>query len=147
MQRLLLTDSFSDAETMDIAKELTAILMPGDIIALLGPLGTGKTVFVKGLAVGLECQMPVRSPTFSLINEYPGHIPLYHIDFYRLEGQAEIEDLGWTDYLNSDGVVVIEWAERVKNLLPENRFEVYLSFLGLDGRKIEVLAFGDSGNR
>jgi tRNA threonylcarbamoyladenosine biosynthesis protein TsaE len=102
---------------------------------------------VRGLAAGLGCAQPVRSPTFSLINEYKCSVPLYHIDFYRLDSDAEINDLGWTDYLNSDGIVAIEWADRVKNMLPPNRFDVVISFGGPDIRIVEVIAVGDSGNR
>lgn len=147
MRQLLLIDSFSSDETEAIAGELASILRSGDVLALYGPLGSGKTAFVKGLAQKLKCSMPVRSPSFSLINEYPGPLTLYHLDFYRLENEAEIADLGWTDYLSMDGVVAIEWAERVKKQLPENRFDIYLSFLGHDIRRLEIIAHGDTGNR
>jgi tRNA threonylcarbamoyladenosine biosynthesis protein TsaE len=147
MKRLLLIETEAESETEEIAVELTSILKAGDVIALYGALGAGKTCFVRGLARGLECRSPVRSPTFSLINEYPGTLPLYHLDFYRLEGEREIEDLGWTDYLNSDGVVAIEWAERVKNMLPPKRFEVYLSIFGAETRRVEIVAFDDPGDR
>jgi len=147
MKQLLLIESESDTETEDIAVELASVLEPGDVVALYGPLGAGKTAFVRGLARGLKCIQPVRSPTFSLINEYPGPVPLYHIDFYRLENQDEINDLGWTDYLDSRGIVAIEWADRVKGSLPHKRFDVFISFGGPDMRIVEVLAVADSGNR
>ena len=143
MKQLFLTESFSDFETENIAEELAAILRAGDVVALYGPLGAGKTCFVRGLARGLKCSRPVKSPTFSLINEYPGNLPLYHVDFYRLDNQAEIVDLGWTDYLSSDGIVVIEWAEKVKKMLPPDRIEVYLSFSGSSARRVEVFACGN----
>jgi tRNA threonylcarbamoyladenosine biosynthesis protein TsaE len=146
MKQLLLTESSSAEETEEIARELASILKAGDVVALYGPLGAGKTTFVRGLAAGLGCQKGVRSPTFSLINEYPGPLPLYHIDFYRLEGQAEIEDLGWTEYLDSDGVVAIEWPEKVKNMLPVKRFEVYLKFYGENARTVEIIALDNTGN-
>jgi tRNA threonylcarbamoyladenosine biosynthesis protein TsaE len=146
MKQLLLTESLSSDETEAIAAELSSILKTGDVIALYGPLGSGKTTFVRGLAAGLGCRKGVRSPTFSLINEYPGPIPIYHIDFYRLEGQAEIEDLGWTEYLDLGGVTAIEWPENVKNLLPSKRFEVYLSFYGENARKVEIVALDNAGN-
>jgi tRNA threonylcarbamoyladenosine biosynthesis protein TsaE len=146
MKQLLLIESFSGDETEQIATELASILRPKDVVALYGPLGAGKTTFVRGLANGLHCLKGVRSPSFSLINEYPGPLPLYHIDFYRLDGQAEIEDLGWTDYLDSDGVVAIEWPERVKNMLPIKRFEVYLSFHGDNARMVEIVAVDNTGN-
>jgi tRNA threonylcarbamoyladenosine biosynthesis protein TsaE len=147
MKQLLMIESETEAETEEIARELTSVLRPGDVVALYGPLGAGKTAFVRGLALGLGCQRPVRSPTFSLINEYPGDTPLYHIDFYRLENPAEINDLGWTDYLNSDGIVAIEWADRVKDQLPKDRYDVFISFGGPEIRIVEVVAIGDPGNR
>ena len=147
MKQLLLTDSLSELETETIAEELASILKPGDVVALYGSLGSGKTCFVRGLACGLHLSQAVKSPSFSLINEYPGTIPLYHIDFYRLENPDEIADLGWTDYLSASGIVVIEWAERVKNMLPVDRFDVYLSIYGDNARKVEVIALGNAGYR
>jgi tRNA threonylcarbamoyladenosine biosynthesis protein TsaE len=146
MKQLLLTDSFSELETEELAAELASILKSGDIVALYGPLGSGKTCFVRGLARGLNCQQPVKSPTFSLINEYPGNLTLYHIDFYRLENEAAIDDLGWKDYLGFGGIIVIEWAERVKNELPGDRFDVYLNLTGPTVRRLEITAVGDAGN-
>jgi tRNA threonylcarbamoyladenosine biosynthesis protein TsaE len=146
MKQLLFTESLSSDETEAIATELASILKSGDIVTLYGPLGSGKTTFVRGLAQGLGCQIPVRSPTYSLINEYPGPLPLFHLDFYRLEGMAEIEDLGWTEYLDSGGVVAIEWPEKVKNMLPIKRFEVYLSFYGENSRMVEIVALDNTGN-
>jgi len=144
---LLLIESDSEAETADIAGELASVLKAGDVVAIYGPLGAGKTAFVRGLAAGLGARGPVRSPTFSLINEYRGRPPLIHIDFYRLSNKSEIDDLGWTDYLNSDCVVAIEWAERVQESLPSKRFEVHISFGGSEIRIVEVLAVGNPGDR
>lgn len=144
---MLLIESDSEAETADIAGELASVLKAGDVVAIYGPLGAGKTAFVRGLAAGLGARGPVRSPTFSLINEYRGRPPLIHIDFYRLSNKSEIDDLGWTDYLNSDCVVAIEWAERVQESLPSKRFEVHISFGGSEIRIVEVLAVGNPGDR
>jgi tRNA threonylcarbamoyladenosine biosynthesis protein TsaE len=146
MKQLFNLETNSETETEELAAELGSILNAGDVIALYGPLGSGKTSFVRGLARGLECTNAVRSPTFSLINEYVGRIPLYHIDFYRLEGEAEIEDLGWTDYLNSGGILAIEWAEKIRNMLPGPRFEVYLSLIGPSTRRVEIVVVDSSGN-
>ncbi len=139
--------STSVQETETLAGDMARSLISGDIIALYGSVGAGKTQFVRGLATGLGCTVSVKSPSFNLINEYPGKIPLYHIDFYRLELEGEIADLGWTDYLNSDGVVVIEWAERVKNLLPERVVDVYFYILDENSRKLEIYVNDDFRNR
>jgi tRNA threonylcarbamoyladenosine biosynthesis protein TsaE len=147
MKKLLLRTTGSASETEKIARDMAAVLRPGDIVALYGPVGSGKTCFVRGLARGLGCSQKVKSPSFSLVNEYSGGVPLYHIDFYRLEKEAEIINLGWTDYLDSDGVVAIEWAERVRNMLPSGRFDVYLDFLGSKMRRVEILAGDNIGDR
>jgi tRNA threonylcarbamoyladenosine biosynthesis protein TsaE len=144
MKQLLLAETRSESETEEIAAELAGELKPGDVVALYGPLGAGKTSFVRGLAAGLHCVQAVRSPTFSLINEYSGPLPLYHFDFYRLDGAAEIDDLGWTDYLESDGVLAIEWPEKVRKMLPIPRIEVYLSYLGGTSRKVEIVAIDNT---
>lgn len=140
MKKMLSKTSKDASETEKIALDLAGILKPGDIVALYGPVGSGKTCFVRGLGRGLKCSQEVKSPSFSLVNEYSGPLPLYHIDFYRLEKEAEIIDLGWTDYLDSDGVVAIEWAERVKNMLPPDRFDVYLDFFGPEMRRVEIMS-------
>lgn len=147
MREFLSKTTKSASETEKIAQDLAGALKSGDIVALYGPVGSGKTCFVRGLASGLGCSQKVRSPSFSLVNEYSGPLPLYHIDFYRLEKEAEIIDLGWTDYLDSDGVLAIEWAERVRNMLPSMRFDVYLDFSGPEMRRVEIMADDNIGNR
>lgn len=147
MVKLLSRTTGSASETEKIARDMAAVLRPGDIVALYGPVGSGKTCFVRGLARGLGCIQEVKSPSFSLVNEYSGGVPIYHIDFYRLEKEAEITDLGWTDYLDSDGVVAIEWAERVRNMLPSGRFDVYLDFFGPEMRRVEIFAGDNIGDR
>ncbi|MEE9552876.1 MAG: tRNA (adenosine(37)-N6)-threonylcarbamoyltransferase complex ATPase subunit type 1 TsaE [candidate division Zixibacteria bacterium] len=137
----------SVAETESLAAEIARSIAPGDIIALYGAIGAGKTSFVRGLATGLGCAISAKSPSFNLINEYPGVIPLYHIDFYRLEFAGEMEDLGWTDYLDSDGIVAIEWAERVKNLLPDRTLDVYFEIINETSRKLEIYVSDDFRNR
>ena len=111
----------SPDETFALAREFAGRLRVGDIVALDGELGAGKTLFVQGLAAGMGVpgEVFVRSPSFALLNEYRGgRLPLYHLDFYRLERAAEIWDLGLEEYLDGDGVCIIEWADRFPGALP-----------------------------
>jgi tRNA threonylcarbamoyladenosine biosynthesis protein TsaE len=112
----------------------------GDVIALIGDLGTGKTCLTQGIAAGLEVPAvyPITSPTFTLINEYPGRLVLYHFDSYRLEGSKDLEDMGYEDYFYGDGVVVIEWAERIRDILPEQTLFINLAYLNEHDRKLTV---------
>ncbi len=120
--------SHSADETFKIAEDFAKTLKAGDVIALSGELGAGKTEFVKGLAKALGSSDIVSSPTFTLVNEYTGSdFMLYHFDVYRLSG-ISLENCDWIDeYLFSDGISVIEWADNVKDILPENYIEVKIS--------------------
>lgn len=121
--------------TLELGAQFGQFLQPGDVVALIGNLGSGKTQFTRGLCQGLQVTQPVTSPTFVLINEYRGRLPVFHFDFYRLESEAEIRDLGIDDYLYGEGVCVIEWAERGLSLLPEDRIEIYLRNLFESGQE------------
>jgi tRNA threonylcarbamoyladenosine biosynthesis protein TsaE len=131
-------------ETLLVAEHLGRLLEPGDVIALIGELGSGKTVFARGLARGLEVpgSFAVTSPTFTLVNEYPGRLPFYHLDLYRISGPAQCGDLGLDELLYGQGATAIEWAERLGAELPEGRLEVHLTFLGESGRRLRFRAFG-----
>ena len=112
--------SNSVAETIDWAREWARSLQPNDVVALVGDLGAGKTHFVKGLLEGLESSDEATSPTFTLLHEYRnGPLPVYHFDFYRLNDRAEIDQIGFADYLSAGGVSVIEWADRFPDALPQ----------------------------
>lgn len=117
--------------------------MPGDIITLTGELGAGKTTLTqfigKGLLVPESCY--ITSPTFSLLHEYPGRIPLYHFDMYRLS-EEEIGDLGFEDYLYGNGISVIEWPDRLGSMMPDKRLDIDLQYLGNEGRKAQIRGFG-----
>jgi tRNA threonylcarbamoyladenosine biosynthesis protein TsaE len=127
--------TFSPAETVAFARQFAARLKPGDVVALTGELGAGKTCFVKGL-VGTG---DVTSPTFTLIHEYRGRVPLYHIDLYRLNSVQEALAIGIEDYLPAaDGITVIEWAEKIEALLPEHTIRVRIEIAGETTRRIEV---------
>jgi tRNA threonylcarbamoyladenosine biosynthesis protein TsaE len=132
----LVKETLSAQETTALGQRIGAQLKSGDILALSGPLGAGKTTLIQGIAQGLEIKDYVTSPTFILINEYQGRLPFYHIDLYRLEDPAQIEDLGIFEYFEKDGIVVIEWAERLGDLLPENAKQIKIEVRGENKRKI-----------
>lgn len=116
----------SEDETERLAERLAAALRPGDVVALHGDLGAGKTCFIRGLARGLGIDRHVHSPTYTLINEYPGRLPLAHMDLYRLAGGADTHALDLDDHLFGHGVCAIEWAERIPALLPPGTLHVAL---------------------
>lgn len=145
--------SDSREQTLEVGRLIGAILERGDIVALIGELGSGKTCLTQGMAKGLgvEENVPVVSPTFTLINEYPGKIPLIHLDVYRLSGPRDLEDMGYEEYFEGGGIVVIEWAEKIRDILPaktlfismryidENTREMILEGPGEKIRKLEEL--------
>ena len=110
--------SHSAEETERFGETLAASLHPGSVVAYTGALGMGKTAFTRGLARGLGCCGRVTSPTFTIVNEYEGNIPLFHFDMYRLSSSDELFDIGWEDYLERGGVCAVEWSERVTDALP-----------------------------
>ena len=112
--------SHSESQTEEFGAQFGRALSPGTVLAYLGDLGAGKTAFTRGLARGLGCSGRVTSPTFTIVNEYPGPVPLFHFDMYRLQDSQELFDIGWEDYLARGGICVIEWSERVLDALPEN---------------------------
>ncbi len=135
----------SAEETRTLAAALGARLQPGDVLCLVGDLGAGKTTFTQGLALGLGLppDEPVNSPTFTLVAEHPGgRIPLYHFDVYRLADSSALYDLAFDEYLGGDGVVVIEWADKIADVLPPNRFDIALTADGPDARRIEITGQG-----
>jgi len=129
--------------TRALGQQLGARLERGDVIALQGDLGAGKTNFTQGLAQGLAIVEDVNSPTFILANEYfSGRLPLYHIDAYRVADAAEADAFGLDDYLNGDGVTVVEWAERVRAALPSDVLWLTLDYCGENERRLEFSAYG-----
>lgn len=116
--------SHNELETEEIGKSLALRLRAGDVVAYLGDLGAGKTVFTRGLAAGLGCGGRVTSPTFTIVNEYEGGVPLFHFDLYRLGSEEELFDIGWEDYLSRGGVCAVEWSERISGALPEEAVSV-----------------------
>lgn len=129
--------------THQLGASLGSIVRSGDVLALQGDLGAGKTNFVQGLARGLGITHDVNSPTFILANEYTGgRLPLYHIDAYRVENAVEADGFGLDDYLNGDGVTVIEWAERVREALPRDVLWIELEYVDEHTRLIRATAHG-----
>lgn len=145
----MILETWSEQETFDAGRRLGEQAAPGQIFALLGDLGTGKTVFTKGMAVGLGIEEPVSSPTFTIVQIYEeGRLPLYHFDVYRIADPEEMEEIGYEDCFFGEGVCLVEWADLIGELMPENtvwiRIEKDLE-KGFDYRRIEV-TYENSGN-
>ena len=113
-------------------------LRPGDAVAFFGGLGAGKTAFVRGLAAGLGCEGEVSSPTYALVHEHPGAVPLAHFDMYRVEGPDELESTGYYDYLDREFVLAIEWSENIEEALPEDCWRVHIEATQEECRKISI---------
>jgi tRNA threonylcarbamoyladenosine biosynthesis protein TsaE len=136
----------SEAETRAFGERLASLLRPGDVIALIGPLGAGKTFLVKAIAGALGApEDAVNSPTFLLIQEYAGRFPVRHCDVYRLRTPAEFPDLGLDELFAADGVAIIEWADRVQGDLPQERLEIRLAATGLNSRRAALVGYGPRG--
>lgn len=139
---VMIFESNSEQETFDFARELAAKANKGDIYALIGDLGVGKTAFTKGFAKGLNIDEPIVSPTFTFVQVYDeGTMPLYHFDVYRIGDSSEMEEIGYEDYFYGDGVSLMEWANLVEELLPEDTIWITISkdlSKGLDYRRIEI---------
>jgi len=129
----------SAAETFEAGRTLAATLRAGDIVLLTGDLGMGKTVFARGLAVGLGVDPEtVRSPTFTLVNPYHGRIPVYHVDLYRIEKDSDLDELGLEEILGGDGVAIVEWAERLGPWMPGVCVAVRIEDLGNSRRRLSI---------
>ncbi len=132
--------SNSVEETIEIGSKISKRLKKRDVVALIGELGSGKTVLTKGIAKGLGLKeiRYVNSPSFVIIKEYKGRIPLYHLDLYRLDKSHSLDSLGYDEYFYGEGVTVIEWADKIRGLLPSKYLEVKLSVVNENRRKIEI---------
>lgn len=132
-------------ETIRFGEKLGRLLIPGDVIALIGELGAGKTTFVKGIALGLgvEDKRAVKSPTFSLVHLYKGRIPVYHFDAYRLEEIQDMLDIGSDEMIFGNGVSIIEWADKVFGCLPKEYLKITLTITSENERNIEIHGYGE----
>jgi tRNA threonylcarbamoyladenosine biosynthesis protein TsaE len=136
--------SSSLALTRRLGERLGRVLVAGDVIALLGDLGAGKTSFVQGLARGLGVprERRIGSPSFTLVNEHAGRVSLYHVDLYRIEDESELDEIGLAEYLAGAGVAVVEWFDRFPAYVPAERLEVRLTITGARSRDVQALAYG-----
>lgn len=131
-----------EEDTLELAENIESEKFPGMVICLNGELGSGKTVFVKGFAKALGIQETVTSPTFSLVKEYhDGEMPLFHMDVYRMEDSKE--NFGLDDYLNQDGICIIEWPEMIEEQLPEERLDVKIKVIDDDVRVFVFTPYGE----
>jgi tRNA threonylcarbamoyladenosine biosynthesis protein TsaE len=138
LARIIEITTRSPEETLKLGEKLARFLKGGTVIALKGTLGAGKTCLAKGIARGLGVTETVTSPTYTIIHEYEGILPFYHIDAYRLSGDGEFDSLGAEELLYGEGVTVIEWSERIPRSIPRDAWTVELSLLKDGGRKIRI---------
>jgi tRNA threonylcarbamoyladenosine biosynthesis protein TsaE len=140
----LVFDTASPDETQQLGAALGRVLEAGDVVGLAGPLGAGKTCFVQGLARGLGVppERRVASPSFTIVNEHPGRVPLYHVDLYRIEEAGELDHLGLDEYLDGGGVTVVEWFDRFADRRPPDRLDVEIEITGAEARRLHARARG-----
>ena len=130
----------NEDETIELAQNFESEKFPNMVICLRGDLGSGKTIFTKGIADALGVTETITSPTFNIIKEYEGELPLYHMDVYRLNGK--VDDLGLEEYYKKGGVVVIEWADMIEDFLPEERLDIKIKAVDEDVRVIKIIPHG-----
>lgn len=130
--------TFTPEETYNLGVKIGTQLKSGDIVVLNGDLGAGKTHLTKGIAEGLEVSDYITSPTFTIVNEYSGRLPLYHFDVYRIEDINEMYEIGFEEYIYGRGVSIIEWGDMIRELLPEGVIDIRISKLQEDERKITI---------
>ena len=129
----------SEEETNILASQLASKLLPGAIVLLNGDMGAGKSVFARGIIQSLGYKGAVTSPTFTLMNEYPTEPAVYHFDLYRLKSYDQLYDIGYDEYIYSDGISLIEWSEKMEHLLPENYVEIIIEKIDPTTRRITVI--------
>lgn len=141
----MVIESYSEKETFELGRGMGEKACPGEVYTLIGDLGTGKTIFTKGLAAGLGILEPVSSPTFTIVQVYEeGRLPFYHFDVYRIGSVEEMDEIGYEDYVNGEGVSLIEWADLIEEILPEHYTEVRIEKdpeKGFDYRRIGICAY------
>lgn len=133
--------SHNEEETLELAQNFESEKFPNMVICLNGELGSGKTLFVKGIAQALGISESITSPTFTIVKEYEGELPLYHFDVYRLDGNTD--GVGIEEYFSKGGIVVIEWANTIKNILPEERLDIKFKVVGENKRVLVITPYGE----
>ncbi|SCI34458.1 MULTISPECIES: tRNA (adenosine(37)-N6)-threonylcarbamoyltransferase complex ATPase subunit type 1 TsaE [unclassified Romboutsia] len=131
-----------EEQTKEIGYKLGKLLTPGSVICLIGDLGAGKTTMTQSLAKALGVDDYITSPTFTIVNEYEGRLPLYHFDVYRIGSSEEMYDIGYDEYINSDGVCIIEWANLIEDILPSEYLDIQLSYKDM-GREMILNPVGE----
>ena len=131
-----------EEQTKEIGYKLGKLLTPGSVICLIGDLGAGKTTMTQSLAKAIGVDDYITSPTFTIVNEYEGDMPLYHFDVYRIGSSEEMYDIGYDEYINSDGVCIIEWANLINDILPDEYLDIELIYKGM-GREMVLKPIGE----
>lgn len=130
----------SEVETIQLGKDFAKMLKAGDVVALYGELGSGKTKFIQGVCLGLNVKETVNSPSFIIMNKYEGDLVIYHFDLYRINSLDELIEIGFHEFIYNDAISLIEWAEKVKDILPQKRYEIYLNFGRYENeREVEII--------
>ena len=132
----------NDQETREIGFKLGKLLKPGSIVCLIGDLGAGKTTMTQSLAEALEVDDYITSPTFTIVNQYEGKMPLYHFDVYRIGCSEEMYDIGFEEYINGDGVCIIEWANIIEDILPDEYLKIELNYKDM-GIEMTLIPYGE----
>ncbi|MCB0165272.1 MAG: tRNA (adenosine(37)-N6)-threonylcarbamoyltransferase complex ATPase subunit type 1 TsaE [Anaerolineae bacterium] len=135
--------SHSETQTRRLGMRLAPLLQAGDVLALIGDLGSGKTRWIQGVCQGLHVTDPVISPTFTLVNEYRGRLPVYHIDLYRLADAAESLSFGLEEYLYGNGITLVEWADKALDYFPKSYLAIELYYLEDTKRRVVMRPYGD----
>ena len=131
-------------KTVSLGRAIARGIVSPGVAAFFGGLGTGKTTFIQALGSGLGVEVPITSPTYTIINHYPGgRLPLFHVDCFRIKSEDELREIGLEELFSGSGVVCVEWPEKAINLFPRERCEIYLSNLGRERRGIKLLLSGD----
>ena len=142
MEQITVIESFSPEETLELGKKMGKQALPGEVYTLVGDLGVGKTVFTQGIALGLEIEESICSPTFTIVQVYEeGRMPFYHFDVYRIGDIEEMDEIGYEDYFYGEGLCMIEWANLIEEILPSKRKEITIEKdleKGFDYRKITI---------